>query len=70
MTTLVVQLTLWIDLWAPPEMAGGLKNRQADMIHEALEEVVQQTNEAGELIIVCKQDLQKCFDSVRVDTAR
>ncbi len=36
-TALLSKMSVWIDEWAPHELAGGLRGRCADSIHESLE---------------------------------
>ena len=33
MTAILKQTHDWVDLWAPPEIVGGIHNRSADYIH-------------------------------------
>ena len=55
----VQRLSSWIDEWAPPELAGGLKGRCASQAHQELHESLQ-----NPLVFGAKLDLSKCFDHV------
>ncbi|MDP6209095.1 MAG: reverse transcriptase domain-containing protein, partial [Roseibacillus sp.] len=68
-TALLSQLSTWIDQWAPPELAGGLKGRSADAIHEALEADIEAMWERKLELAGSKLDVEKFFDSCSLEQA-
>ena len=61
MGAIIQQLTPWINLWAPPELVGGLKHRCAAFSHDALHGALQ-----NPIVYGAKLDVSKCFDHVNI----
>eukprot|EP00438_Fugacium_kawagutii_P015483 Skav232944 [mRNA] locus=scaffold1860:13657:17073:- [translate_table: standard] len=63
-SSLMHQLSPWIDQWAPPELVGGLKARSSTIVHDDLHDALQ-----GRTLFGAKIDVAKCFDHVNVEQA-
>ena len=68
-TALLSKMSVWIDEWAPHELAGGLRGRCADSIHESLEESLERIWDCGEPLAGSKLDVEKFFDSCDLEQA-
>ncbi len=68
-TALLAKMSVWIDEWAPHELAGGLGGRCADSIHESLEESLERIWGCKEPLAGSKLDVEKFFDSCDLEQA-
>jgi endonuclease/exonuclease/phosphatase family metal-dependent hydrolase len=64
MTLVVASLREWYQQWIHTDIAGGLSQRSAAEIHDALFADIEDALSGGESITGLKVDIQKCFDSV------
>ena len=62
-------MSVWIDEWVPHELAGGLRGRCADSIHESLEESLERIWDHHEPLAGSKLDVEKFFDSCDLEQA-
>ena len=65
----VYKLREWVDQWAPPEVVGGLAGRDPADFYDAFSTTVAEAASAGQCILGCKLDLEKCFDLVCYEDA-
>ncbi|MEC8274236.1 MAG: reverse transcriptase domain-containing protein [Pseudomonadota bacterium] len=68
-SALLAQVAPWVEAWAPEALQGGLKGRSAEHIHAQLMEALDRARREGHPFSAVKQDLRKCFDSVRPEVA-
>ena len=68
-TALLSKMSVWIDEWAPHELAGGLRGRCADSIHESLKESLERIWDSGEPLAGSKLDVEKFFGSCDLEQA-
>jgi ribonuclease HI len=64
-SVLLAQMKDWIRAWAPPELAGGLPERDLVDVIERIREDLQQSD----FLLGTKVDIAKCFDSTSFDQA-
>ena len=66
---LVERLTSWVEAWAPPELAGGLRGRSAADIHGSLIAAIQEAERAQSMFSAMKENVKKAFPSIWVGLA-
>lgn len=59
----------WMELWAHPDLYGGIPGRTPEDLHERRLQAIQESEEANEAISGGKVDLSKCFDRVCITQA-
>jgi hypothetical protein len=69
MASVIHQLTPWMALWAPPELHGGLKDRDARALHEEMFEAFEDGLDSHRRFAGFKADVRKCFDTIRPEQA-
>lgn len=62
----MVSLNDWAQMWAPPEMQGGLAQRGVGRTHGRLSVVLARAEEQKKVFSIISQDLAKAFDRVDV----